>query len=266
MSKQDDDASAKTGRRIRALAGALSTAPLGFAAGAVVGGRYVIVEGGPSGIAILILAFLGAVLAAAAMALATAFLPPKPARISTVVAGGFSFAVLVYMVQDFIADRIEANRAFDAAYAVIPSFELTLESSDRQRRPFSRLTFETDRQSDSRDYEALRPGGWLCRGSARQQHKLALYGAIRAVENDNATAGPCNRRASWRIDGEESVTGRCADEGLGFAALFQAAADMVESTERKASCRRASDLQSRQGAATIGGLQRPTGMARGGDT
>ncbi|MDE0421839.1 MAG: hypothetical protein OXK76_13275 [Gammaproteobacteria bacterium] len=235
---------------MRALAGALSAAPLGFAAGALAGGRYVVVEGGSTGVAILILALFGAVLAAVVMALATAFLPPKTARISTIVAGGFSFAVLVYMVQDFIADRIEQGRAFDAAYAEVPSFELILESTDRQRRPFARLTFETDRQTDSRDYEALRPGQWLCRGSGRRQHKLALYSAILAARQDTiAPAGPCNRRASWRLDGEQAVAGRCADEGLGFAALFQAADDMVESTERKASCRRASDVQSRRGAA-----------------
>lgn len=248
---------------MRALAGALSAAPLGFAAGAVVGGRHVVVEGGSAGVTILVLAFLGALLAAVAMASATALLRPKPARIATIVAGGFSFAVLVYMVQDFIADRIDRSRAFDTAYAEIPSFELTLESTDRQRRPFAKLAFVADRQADSRDYEALRPGGWLCQGSGRRQHKLALYDAILAARDDHAAPGPCNRRASWRLDGEQGVSDRCADEGVGFGAIFQAADDMIESTARKASCRRASDLQSRRGAATIERLQDATGAGGG---
>lgn len=242
---------AKTGRKMRAFAGALSAAPIGFAAGALLGGRYLVVHGGPAGSAILLGALVGALLAAVAMASATAYLPPKPARVMTIGAGGISFAILVYMVQDFVVDRVERSRAFDVAYASVPSFELALESADRQRRPFSTLAFDADRQSDTRDYEALRPSGWFCRGGGRRQDSLALYRGIRAAEKDSPADGRCDRRATWRIADEEPVTGRCADEGDGFATLFAAADEMIDSTQRYASCRRATDLQSRGGAANI---------------
>ena len=249
----DRGVSAKTGRKVRIVAGALSAAPIGFAAGALLGGRYVVVEGGSAGSAILLAALVGAVLAAVAMASATAYLPPKPARIMTIAAGGISFAILVYMVRDFVVDRVEQSRAFDVAYARVPSFELTLTSADRQRRPFSTLAYEADRQSDTRDYEALRPGGWFCRGGGRRQDSLALYQGVRAAEKDDAADRPCYRRATWRVADEEPVTERCADKGDGFAALFAAADEMIDSTQRYASCRQASDLQSRNGAATIEG-------------
>lgn len=252
MQTPDQGDPGKTGRRMRAAAGALSVAPIGFAAGALLGGRYLVVQGGSAGSAILLGALVVALLAAVAMAVVTAYLPPKPARITTIAAGGVSFAILVYMVQDFVVDRIDRGRAFDAAYARIPSFELTLTSADRQRRPFSRLDFEAAGQSDTRDYAALRPKGWFCRGGGRPVDALALYRGIRAAEQDSAAEGPCSRRATWRINNEEPVTERCADEGDGFAALWDAADEMIDSTQRYASCRQATDLQLRKGADTIG--------------
>ncbi len=236
---------------MRAAAGALSAAPIGFAVGALLGDRYLDVHGAPAGAAILLGAFVVAVLAAIAMGIVTAYLPPRPARVTTIVAGAISFAILVYMVQDFVVHRVERARAFDAAYARIPSFELTLASADRQRRPFSVLAFRADRESDTRDYEALRPKGWFCLGGGRPVDVLALYQGIRAAEKDSAAEGPCRRRAAWRIDSEEPVEERCADEGDGFRALWDAADEMIDSTQRYASCRRATDLQSRKGAATI---------------
>ena len=236
---------------MRAIAGALSAAPIGFAAGAFLGGRYLVVQGGSPGSGILLGALVVALLAAIAMGIVTAYLPPKPARMTTIVAGGISFAILVYMVQDFVVHRVERARAFDAAYARVPSFELKLTSADQQRRPFSVLAFEADRESDTRAYEALRPKGWFCRGGGRPADALALYRGIRAAEEDQAAEGPCRRRATWRIADEESVTQRCADEGDGFTALFAAADEMIDSTQRYASCRKATDLQLRQAADTI---------------
>ena len=258
MQKSDQGDSRSTGRRMRAVAGALSAAPIGFAAGAFLGGRYVVIQGGAgvsdaAASAVLLGALVVALLAAIAMGILTAYLPPKPARVTTIVAGGISFAILVYMVQDFIVHRLEQSRIFDAAYARVPSFELTLTATDRQRRPFSTLAFQADRQSDTRDYEALRPGGWFCRGAGRPKDSLALYQGIRAAEEDDDADVPCYNRAAWRVSGEEPVTERCADEGEGFAALFAAADEMIESTQRYASCRQASDLQSRIGTATIDG-------------
>lgn len=251
MQESGQGDSRKTGRRMRAVAGALSAAPIGFAAGALLGGRFLVVQGGSAGSAILLGAFVMALLAAIAMGIVTAYLPPKPARVTTIVAGGISFAILVYMVQDFVVHRVERARAFDAAYARIPSFELRLTSADRQRRPFSVLAFHADRQSDTHDYEALRPRGWFCRGGGRPMDALALYQAMRAAEKDGIAHGACSRRAAWRIDGEGRVDERCADDGDGFAALFDAADEMIDSTQRYASCRKATDLQLRQGADTI---------------
>ncbi len=251
MADPDQGTSRTAGRLGRALAGALSAAPIGFAVGALFGGRYLVVEGASDGASILIVALFGALLAAVAMAAATTWLAPKPARITTIVSGGISFAILVYLVQDFVVDRVERGRAFDAEFAGIPSFELTLESTDQQRRPFATLTYQANRQSDSRDYEALRPRGWFCRGGGRRQDSLALYRGIRATEKDTPADGPCERRASWRIDGEQAVADHCADAGEGFAMLFAAADTLIESTARYASCRQATDLQWRQGAATI---------------
>lgn len=256
MQESDQGDSRKTGRRMRAVAGALSAAPIGFAAGALLGVRYVAVQGGAgvsgaAAFAVLLSALVVALLAAIAMGVVTASLPPKTARVTTIVVGAMSFAILVYMVQDFVVHRLEQSRAFDVAYSRVPSFELTLTSADRQRRPFSTLAFDADRQSDTRDYEALRPGGWFCRGGGRRQDSLALYRGIRAAEKDSPADGRCDRRATWRIADEEPVTGRCADEGDGFAALFAAADEMIDSTQRYASCRRATDLQSRGGAANI---------------
>lgn len=253
MPEPDRGVPAKAGRKMRAVAGGLAAAPIGFAAGALLGGRYLVVQGGPAGSGILLAALVGAMLAAVAMAAAAACLPPKSARLTTLAASGISFVILVYLVQDFVVDRVERARAFGVAYARVPSFELALESADRQRRPFSTLAFEADRQSDSRDYEALRPGGWLCRGGGRRQDGLALYRGIRAAEKDSPAAGRCDRRAAWQIADEEPVAGRCADAGDGFAALFAAADAMIDSTQRYASCRRAGDLRSRRGAATIEG-------------
>ena len=256
MQKSDQGDSRSTGRRMRTVAGALSAAPIGFAAGALLGGRYVVGQGGAgvsdtAAYAVLLSALVAGLLAAIAMGIVTAYLPPKPARVTTLVAGGISFAIVVYMVQDFVVHRLEQSRIFDAAYARVPSFELTLTATDRQRRPFSMLAFEADRQSDTRDYEALRPGGWFCRGAGRPKDSLALYQGIRAVEKEDEADGPCYNRAAWRIADEEPVTERCADEGDGFAALFAAADEMIDSTQRYASCRQATDLQLRQGADTI---------------
>ena len=250
MQESDQGDSRKTGRRMRAAAGALSAAPIGFAAGALLGVRYVAEQGGAgvsgaAAFAVLLGALVVALLAAIAMGVVTAHLPPKTARVATIVAGGISFAILVYIVQDFVVHRVERARAFDAAYAGVPSFELTLTATDRQRRPFATLAFAADRQSDTRDYEALRPGGWFCRGAGRPKDSLALYRGIRKAETDSLSDGPCYRRATWRIADEEPVTERCADKGDGFAALFTAADEMIDSTQRYASCRQASDLQSR---------------------
>lgn len=230
-------------RGVRAVAGALSAAPIGFGAAAFLSGRYFIadVAADPqsAGVVILGYALLGAGLAAGSMALLCVLTPPRPARIATVVAGGLSFALLVFMASDYVMDRIDRAAAFDEAYARLPSFEVTLESSDRHRRPFSTLTFTFDGQTETRDYEALRPGGWFCRGRGQEEHAMGMFEALRAAEKDPTPSEGCARQAFWTIEGEAEVIGRCADDGEAFTRLFTTADDMIETTERRSSCRRA---------------------------
>lgn len=230
-------------RGVRAAAGGLSAAPIGFGAGAFLSGRYLVgdIATDPQSAGLLILgyALLGAGLAAGAMAFLAVLAPPKPARIATVIAGGLSFALLVFMGSDYVMDRIDRAEAFDEAYAALPAFEVRLESSDRHRRPFSTLTFTFDGQSETRDYEALRPGGWFCRGRGHEEHAMGMFEALRAAPEQAGPSGGCGRRASWSFEGEAGVTGRCADEGEAFATLFATADDMIETTERRSSCRQA---------------------------
>lgn len=229
-------------RGVRAVAGALSAAPIGFGAGAFLSGRCLIadVAADPQSASIVILGFalLGAGVAAGALALLSVVAPPRPARIATLIAGGLSFALLVFMASDYVMDRIDRARAFDVAYARVPAFEVTLESSDLHRRPFSTLTFVVDPRTGNRNYEALRPSGWFCRGQGHERHALEMFEALSTVEVTGPTEG-CGRRASWTVEGEAGVTGLCADDGEAFAMLFATADDMIEATERRSSCRRA---------------------------
>ena len=230
-------------RGVRAVAGALSAAPIGFGAAAFLSGRYLIadVAADPqsAGVVILGYALLGAAVAAGAMASLCVLAPPRPARIVTVIAGGLSFALLVFMASDYVMDRIDRAEAFDDAYAALPAFEVTLESSDRHRRPFSTLTFTFDPQTETRDYQALRPGSWLCRGRSHEKHAMKMFEALLAAEEQPRPSEGCGRRASWSLKGEAVVTGGCADDGEAFALLFATADDMIEATERRSSCRRA---------------------------
>ena len=172
---------------------------------------------------------LGALIAAVLFALVAFRLPPKPARIATLVAGGASFAILLYMVGDFVADRMARAQAFDAAYAAMPAFELALASNNPGRRPFSKLAYD----AETREYTATRPGGWLCRGTASRQHKMALFAGLRVAE----ASDDCERKATWRIDGGSAKVNVCG----AFDSLFAAADEMVEATQRHASCRRPDD-------------------------
>ena len=56
--------------------------------------------------------------------------------------GASSFALLAFMVEDYIAERIRAANAFDAHYATLPDFTLELRHVDPTRQPLSRFTFD----------------------------------------------------------------------------------------------------------------------------
>ena len=230
-------ADAKTGQRFRVAAAALAAAPVGFAAGALLGARHPVVAGAGDAAGGMILAcgLGGAVVAATVLAVAVARLAPGPARIATLVAGAGSFAILVYLVGNFVNDRLAHARAFNAAYARLPDFEVTLQARDPQRQPLSKLTY----QAASRQYVANRPGGWICTGIGNRRQKMAIYEGLRANEQAEANAGIENctdQWASWTWDDGVGHAG-CAE----IDQLFAAADAMVAATARGASCRRTAD-------------------------
>ena len=225
-------AAADTPDALRIAAAALAGAPVGFAAGAVLGGQLLAVGvtggTGEAGKLILACALFGTLLASAMMALAAMLLAPKAARIATLIAGAVSFAVVIYMVRNFIVDRMAQADALDAAYQSLPHFELSLATDEPNRRPFASLVYE----SRGGTYNALRPGGWRCAGKGNREQALALYQALRQVR---ASDGGCERRVASRIDDGEWVEG-CVN-GVD-SALFSVADAMVEVGERRSSCRR----------------------------
>ena len=230
-------AAADTPYALRIAAAALAGAPVGFAAGAVLGGQLLAVGAtGEASKLILACALFGTLLASAMMALVAMLLAPKTARIATLAAGAVSFAVVIYMVRNFIVDRIAQADALDVAYQSMPRFEFSLTIDEPNRRPFASLVYE----SLGGTYSALRPGGWRCAGRGNREQTLALYQALRQVR-PSAADGDCDRRVSWRIDDGEWLQG-CAD-GEG-PTLFSVADVMVEGTERRSSCRRTEDRSS----------------------
>lgn len=225
-----------TSRSFRVAAAALAAAPVGFAAGALLATRQLATPAGVDGLTILTHGLSGAIVAALLLTMAALTLPPRPVRIATLVFAGASFAILVYMVQDFIVDRVERAQARDATYQTMPHFELTLWAKNPQREAFSQLELN----SETRRYVANRPGGWRCEGAVTTSHVVVVFGAMQTVELEARPS--CDLRASWRTIGEAATTGRQGCAGYDNA-LFAAADNMVEATERKASCRRADAAQ-----------------------
>ena len=209
----------------------LAGAPVGFAAGAVLGGRLLATDDAAEAAKlILACALFGALFVGALMALLATLLAPKPGRIVTLVAGAVSFAIVFYMVRDFVVERMERADALAAAFREMPAFELALTAEERSRWPFASLVFD----SSSGAYVALRPGGWRCEGRGNRDQTVTLYLALGQLHPGAVDAG-CERRASWRVaDGEQLEA--CADDDQ---ALYAVADAMVEDTERRSSCRRA---------------------------
>ena len=147
-------------------------------------------------------------------------------RIATLVFAGASFAILVYMVQDFIFDRVERAQARDAVYQDMPHYELTLWAKNPQREAFSQLQFN----SETRRYVANRPGGWRCEGTGTTSQAVVLLEAMQTVDPEAHPS--CDLRASWRTIGEATAMDKHGCVGNDNA-LFAAADDMVEATERK---------------------------------
>ena len=216
--------------RFRIAAAALAAAPVGFAAGVLFAAWFSAEAETADGLTLLGAGLGGALVAAALMALAAVSLPPKPARIATLIAAGASFAILVYMVQDFVRDRLAQAAAFDAAYERMPRYQLTLHARDARRGPFSELTYD----AEARSYRATRPGGWLCTGTGSRAQTFALFEAMQATAVEAQPV--CAQRVSWTTGEAGEALHGCVDDGN---AAFAAADELVEASARKASCRRA---------------------------
>lgn len=226
--------------RFAIVAAALAWAPIGFVLGGYAAARALgpgATEGGP----IAASALLGAVVAAVLMAGVATRLPAQPLRVATVVAGGVSFALIVYLVRDFVVDRMRQAAAVDAAYARMVPFALRIESNEANRRPFSALTFD----SATGAYTARRPGGWLCKGDGQREHAVAFARGLREAAREDAEprppGTPCPTRVAWRYH----VAVATAETPLGFErsacappTLLRAADALVARTARRASCRR----------------------------
>ena len=218
-------------RSFRIAAAALAAAPVGFAAGALIAGRPLANPRFVDGVTILSYGLVGAIGLALVLALLALTLPPKPVRIATLVFAGASFAILVYMMQDYVRERIAFSAATDAAFRDMPHFALTLWAKDPQREAFSRLDFA----SETREYNVVRPGGWRCEGRGNRAQTVAVFEAMQTAKLEAHPS--CELRASWRTMDAPAGSGShgCIARDN---ALFAAADDMVEGTERKASCRR----------------------------
>ena len=225
----------------RVAAAGLAGLPVGFAAGAVLGGRL-LTSPEDGGATLLALGAFGALFGAGIMAFAATLLPAKGARRATVGVGAVSAAVVAYMVFEFVTDRMVRLRAFDEAYAALPAFELAFEARDPERKPFATLSYN----SETRAYTARRPGGWRCQGNGARTHNMALFEGLRAAQGvddavarqmvEGSAADGCKLRVSWRIAQDPEVV-RCASPAA--ERLIAAADAMIETTERKSSCRRA---------------------------
>ena len=176
-------------RITRALA-AIASTPIGFVAGAFAGARLASTT---EGVALLGWGLAGAaVFAVATLALARV-LTGRRLLVAALALGASSFALLAFMVEDYIAERIRAANAFDAHYATLPHFELKLHHVDPTREPLSRFAFD----ATTLEFTAIRPGNWHCTGTASRKEKAELHAALQDMPV--AYTPPCTTTAKWQI-------------------------------------------------------------------
>lgn len=210
-------------RITRALA-AIASTPLGFVVGAFAGARLASTT---EGVALLGWGLAGAALFAAATLALARVLTGRRLLVAALVLGASSFALLAFMVEDYIAERIRAANAFDAHYATLPDFSLELHHVDPTREPLSRFTFD----AATLEFTATRPGNWRCTGKANREEKAELHATLQTMPI--ATVTPCTTTAQWHIAGGEPVEA-CDDE-----TLIALADGIVRTHERRTRCRRA---------------------------
>ena len=209
-------------RITRALA-AIASTPLGFVAGAFAGARLASTT---EGVALLAWGLAGAALLAAAAFASARALTGRRLVVAALVLGASSFALLAFMVEDYIAERIRAANAFDAHYATLPDFTLQLGHVDPTRQPLSRFSFD----ATTLEFTAMRPGRWHCTGKASREEKAELHAALTTVPVTNDAT--CPTTAQWRL-GVAAPMESC-DDGT----LIALADDIVRTHERRTRCRR----------------------------
>lgn len=206
----------------RALA-AIAATPLGFVAGAFAGARLASTT---EGVALLGWGLAGAaLLALAAYAMARA-LAGRRLLIAALILGASSFALLAFMVEDYIAERIRAANAFDAHYATLPNFTLELRHVDPTRQPLSQFTFD----AATLEFAAIRPGNWHCTGKASREEKADLHAALTTIPV--VIPPTCPTTAQWRI-GSAAPIESCDDD-----TLIALADDIIRTHERRTRCRK----------------------------
>ena len=223
-------------RITRALA-AIASTPLGFVVGAFVGARLVATT---DGVALLGWGFAGAGLFAVATLGLARFLSGRRLVALALALGASSFALLAFMVEDYIAERIRAANAFDAHYATLPHFELELHHVDPTREPLSRFAFD----ATSLVFNATRPGNWHCTGKASREEKAELHAALQDMP---VSAPPCSTTARWQLadsppgsssEGRPLALPQAEGSSCDNEILLPLADAIVKAHERRTRCRR----------------------------
>lgn len=225
---------------------AFTATPIGFVVGAFIGGRMLEGQGAQDGVNILLAGFAGGVSTLFVTYGAMRMLPQGARRPTAIGIGVVSFVILAYLIENFVSERMRLARQFDAAYAQMPAYEMTMEYRHNPgRRPLSRLAFE----SPVREFRAIRPGGWLCTGTASREQDYALFRALeaafeasgRAIDGvgkaDGADGAACALvYITWRF--ESTAIDLCTDDRATLAGVEAASDAMVEHNQRTSSCSR----------------------------
>lgn len=208
----------------RALA-PLAATPVGFVAGAFAGGR--LLAGEATGPMLVGFGIGGAVALACIVLAVVRRLTGRRLLAAALVCGGASFALLAFMVEDFVAERIREARAFDTHYETLPDFTLELVHVDATRRPLSQFSYD----STSLEFVALRPGNWRCTGTSNRREKSALWAAI--APRSEPLPADCVTSVRWQV-GTAPPVEVCDRAGVAIAL----ADDIVMAHERRTRCRR----------------------------
>lgn len=210
----------------RALA-PLAATPVGFVAGAFAGGR--LLAGEATGPMLVGFGLGGAAVLAAVVLAVVRRTTGRRLLAAALVCGGTSFALLAFMVEDFIAERIREARAFDAHYATLPDFTLELAHVDATRRPLSRFSYD----SSSLEFVAIRPGSWRCTAVSTRREKAALAAALPGRSGALPKPADCLTTVRWRRGAAPPVEA-CDVDGV----VIALADDIVMAHERRTRCRR----------------------------